>query len=320
MSFSYKKAIVTGGAGFIGSHIVERLLGLGLTVVSIDNYATGNRSNLEPFRSPRLIEVEADVADVEAIRPHFDGVDVVFHNAASKKTVCLKDPRVDLDTNAKGTFNVLELCRDFGVAKLVHASTGSVYGEGRVFPQAETHPLDPVSYYGVSKLAGERYVMAFGALYGMDVTVLRYFHVFGSRQDASNDGGVVAIFCRNVLAGEPIVIHGDGTQLRSFTSVSDVVDANLLVATHPEATREVFNVASGIQVSIEELAASIRALAGVPDLPIIHDNWAAGDIKFFQVDNSKLRALGFTFRTPFEVGLRRTFDWFSEAAAAGRPA
>jgi UDP-glucose 4-epimerase len=312
MTFPFRKALVTGGAGFIGSHLVERLLGLGLEVVSIDNYVTGKARNLAAFRSPRLVEAECDVVDVDRLQTYFDGVDVVFHNAASKKTVCLKDPRIDLDTNAKGTFNILELCRTRGVRKLVHASTGSVYGEGRVFPQTESHPLDPCSYYGVSKLAGEKYVSTFGTLYGLDVTILRYFHVYGPRQDASDEGGVVAIFATRALDGQPLTIHGDGTQLRSFTYVGDVVDANLLVATHPGAVRQTFNVASGIQVSIQQLADHVRELAGAHDVPVHYDGWTTGDIKFFQVDNARLRSLGFEFRTPFRTGLAATVDWFRD--------
>jgi UDP-glucose 4-epimerase len=318
MTFPYRKALVTGGAGFIGSHIVERLLTLGLEVVSIDNYVTGKKRNLAAFQSPRLHEVACDVVDFEGLKRHFDGVDVVFHNAASKKTVCLKDPRVDLDTNAKGTFNILELCRTHGVQKLVHASTGSVYGEGRVFPQTEQHPLDPCSYYGVSKLAGEKYVSTFGTLYGLNVTILRYFHVYGPRQDGSDEGGVVAIFASRALDREPLMIHGDGTQMRSFTYVGDVVDANLLVATHAGAVRRAFNVASGIQISIQELADRVRQLTGAPQLPVHYDDWTTGDIKFFDVDNTALRSLGFEFRTAFPDGLAATVDWFRGEHGRGR--
>ncbi len=319
MNFPYRKALVTGGAGFIGSHLVERLLGLGLEVVSIDSYVTGKPRNLDGLRSSRLSDVTCDVVDFAELSRHFDGVDVVFHNAASKKTVCLKDPRVDLDTNAKGTFNILELCRTRGVNKLVHASTGSVYGEGKIFPQTENHPLDPCSYYGVSKLAGEKYVSTFGTLYGMDVSILRYFHVYGPRQDASDEGGVVAIFAARALAGTPLTIHGDGTQMRSFTYVGDVVDANLLVATHPGAVRQAFNVASGIQVSVQQLADEVRRLAGAPDLRVDYDDWTTGDIKFFEVDNSKLKALGFEFQTPFVGGLARTVDWFRDVERPQQP-
>ena len=181
MQFPFEKALVTGGAGFIGSHIIERLIGMGVSVISIDDYTSGKKQNLADFSSRLLQEVECSVTDYDKLKSYMDGVDIVFHNAASKKTVCLKDPRLDLDVNAKGTFNVLELARDFGVKKVVHGSTGSVYGEGKIFPQAETHPLDPASYYGVSKLAGEKYCTLFSREFDMNVTALRYFHVYGSR-------------------------------------------------------------------------------------------------------------------------------------------
>ncbi len=314
MEFPFNKALVTGGAGFIGSHIIERLLNKGCEVVCIDDYTTGKIENLAGFSRDRLRVVECSVADYEALRPHFDGVDIVFHNAASKKTVCMDDPRLDLDVNAKGAFNVLELARDFGVRKVVHASTGSVYGEARFFPQSETHPLDPTSFYGVSKLAGEKYCTLFSREFDMDITVLRYFHVYGSRQDFSDGGGVVAIFSTRSVKNLPLYIHGDGTQQRSFTYVDDLVDINMLVATDGRSRGEVYNCASGIKVSIQELAENIRSLAGRPDLEIRYDDWMPGDIKVFDVDNSKIKNLGFEFKTSFGDGLRETFDWFAARA------
>ena len=225
MITKYKKALVTGGAGFIGSHLIEELLNEGLEVVSIDNYSTGKKSNLEEFYNhPNLSQVDCDICDYQRVKKYFKGVDVVFHQAASKKTICLKDPRKDLDVNAKGTFNILELARHFGVKKVVHASTGSVYGEAKYLPQNEAHPLNPASYYGVSKLAAERYVDVFRHSHGLDTTILRYFHVYGARQDSSEDGGVVSIFIRLMLSGKPVTIFGDGTQLRSFTYVKDIVN------------------------------------------------------------------------------------------------
>ena len=224
MDFPYKKAIVTGGAGFIGSHVVEELVKLGVHTISIDDYFAGKPENLEHLKGyENFEEVKCDVTDLEGLKEHFGGVDVVFHQAASKKTICLNDPRRDLEINAEGTFNLLELSRDLGVKKFVHASTGSVYGEAQYFPQDEQHPLVPTSYYGVSKLAGEKYVKAFQHLYGLDTTVLRYFHIYGPRQESSDVGGVVSIFSRLMLAGKPITIFGDGTQQRSFTYVKDVV-------------------------------------------------------------------------------------------------
>jgi UDP-glucose 4-epimerase len=310
MSFPYRRALVTGGAGFIGSHLVEHLLKLGVEVISIDNYLAGKRENLDACRGySGFTDAKVDILDYPALKQCFEGVDIVFHNAASKKTVCLRDPRLDLDTNAKGAFNLLELSRDFGVKKFVHASTGSVYGEAAYFPQDEKHPLNPSSYYGVSKLAGERYVMAFARLYNMDVTVLRYFHVFGPRQESGDFGGVVAIFARKALSGQPLVIFGDGAQLRSFTYVDDVVNANLLVASNEGTNGEIYNCASGIKVTVGELAQKILHLAGKDDMKILHEDWTPGDIKVFDVDNRKLISLGFQFSN-FDAGLRDTFEWF----------
>lgn len=315
MKFPFSRALVTGGAGFIGSHIVERLLMLGLEVVSVDNYGAGKKENLSTCRSPKLKDVKCDIRDYDHLRECFEGVDVVFHNAASKKTVCLNDPRADLDTNAKGTFNVLELSRDFGVKKIVHASTGSVYGEAQCFPQDEKHPLNPNSYYGVSKLAGERYALVFARLYGLNVTVLRYFHVYGPRQESSDVGGVVAIFCRTALAGNPLTIFGDGTQLRSFTYVDDVVDANIFAAVDPRTREEVYNCASGLKITVQDLAVQIASLAGGGGAEILYSDWTPGDIKVFDIDVSKIASCGFRFKTSFEDGLRHTFSWYKNREA-----
>jgi UDP-glucose 4-epimerase len=191
-TFTFKRALVTGGAGFVGSHLVEELVKMGVETISIDNYFAGKKENLAHLTQyPNFREEVCDVLDFEKLDTLFEGVDVVFHQAASKKTICLNNPRLDLDINAKGTFNLLELAVKHKVKKFVHGSTGSVYGEAQYFPQDEKHPLVPTSYYGVSKLAGEKYVKAFQHLYGLDTTVLRYFHIYGSRQESSDVGGVV---------------------------------------------------------------------------------------------------------------------------------
>lgn len=309
----YTRALVTGGAGFVGSHLVEELLKQGLEVISVDNYFAGKRENLKQFHDfASFQEVKCDVTDYDELRRYFDGVDIVFHEAASKKTICLNDPRKDLLINGGGTFNVLELARDFGVKKVVHASTGSVYGEPRYFPQDEEHPLNPTSYYGVSKLAGEKYVRAFCDLYDMDCTILRYFHVYGSRQENSDVGGVVSIFGRRVLNGEPLIIHGDGTQQRSFTYVKDLVNANLLVAMADETRGEAYNCASGINVTIGELAEKVKEYFGRNDIQTIYDDWTVGDIKVFNVSNEKIKKLGHEFRWSFDDGLRETLDWLED--------
>jgi UDP-glucose 4-epimerase len=317
--FPYQKALVTGGAGFIGSHIVEELLKLGIEVVSVDNYFAGKRENLVGLEPQELLhEIECDVTDYDALKQCFEGVDIVFHEAASKKTICLNDPRRDLEINAKGAFNVLELARDFGVRKVVHASTGSVYGEALYTPQDEEHPLRPTSYYGVSKLAGEKYVQAFAHLYGLNTTVLRYFHVYGPRQESSDVGGVVPIFIRRLLHGQPPIIFGDGTQQRSFTYVKDVVRANLLVAVHPQAQGEAYNCASGAKITIHELADRLVRLCGHEgQLEPLYDDWAPGDIKVFDIRNQKLRDLGFEFEMDWDRGLRETLAWYRHRFKAG---
>ena len=285
------KCLVTGGAGFIGSHICEYLAGEGHEVISVDNYVTGKREN----HVAGVKYIEADVLD--ALDEVMHGVDVIYNNAASKKTVCLKDPRKDLDTNAKGTFNLLELAVKHKVKRFVHASTGSVYGEPQYAPQDERHPLNPVSYYGVSKLAGERYVEVYRKMYRLSTTILRYFHVYGPRQDSSGEGGVVAIFADRIKRGKPITIFGTGDQERSFTYVGDVVKANMV------AGEGVYNVASGRQFTLKQLIRAIEMITG-KKAKIRYDKWQAGDIREFDVCNRKI--IDLMKFTPFFDGLKMT--------------
>lgn len=312
----YRKAIVTGGAGFVGSHLVDKLLGLGLEVISIDDFSAGKDVNIQHnLANPRFKSVRADVSRIDEIRPHFDGVDVVFHQACSKNTICMLDPARDLEVNATGTLNVLLCAKDAGVKRVVHASTGSVYGEPKDFPTNEQHQLAPVSYYGVSKLAGEKYAILFNGLHGRDVVALRYFHVYGPRQDNSDVGGVVSIFCRRAHQGRNLTIYGDGSQVRSFTYVGDVVRINLLAAVHPDMPGRAFNCASGVRITIQELAERVIAHYG-NKISIDYADWKPGDIRNFNVDNSLLKSMGFDFRQDFEEGLQETLSWTSSFIAA----
>ncbi|MBX3395777.1 MAG: SDR family NAD(P)-dependent oxidoreductase [Phycisphaerae bacterium] len=321
MDFTFKKALVTGGAGFIGSHLVESLVKAGVDTISVDNYYAGKHENLEHLKGYKNFrEVKADVTDFAAMEKLFPGVEVVFHQAASKKTICLNDPRRDLRINAEGTFNLLELAVKHKIRKFVHASTGSVYGEAQYFPQDEDHPLIPTSYYGVSKLAGEKYVRAFDHLYDLDTTVLRYFHVYGPRQESSEVGGVVSIFVRLMLQGKPITIFGDGTQQRSFTAVEDVVKANLLATMSKSSRAQAYNCASGIKVTISELAGMIAEDLGIRDQKIEYKDWMPGDIKVFEIDNTRIRRdLGLQFVTDFRAGLRRTIGWARDYFQGRKP-
>lgn len=284
-----KKVLVTGGAGFVGSHLCEELVNLGSNVISADNYSAGKKENIKFLQKyDNFQAVNMDVTQKDGWNDIFTDLDIIFHNAASKKNICLMNPQRDLEVNAGGTLNLLLLASKFRVDKFVHASTGSVYGEPEIFPSDESHPLNPVSYYGVSKLAGERYVAAFNRLYGMNTTILRYFHVYGTRQESNEFGGVVSIFLRKILENKSIEIFGDGQQVRSFTYVKDLVKANLLAAVTPGASGEVFNAASGISISINELATGLKKLTK-SDVSIIYGKPLVGDITNFDISNEKIK-------------------------------
>ncbi|HUE78789.1 MAG TPA: SDR family NAD(P)-dependent oxidoreductase [Sphingomicrobium sp.] len=303
-----RKVLVTGGAGFIGSHLSEALVELGAEVVCLDDLSAGRRANVAHLdQRPNFRFVHMDVCDdspdMDSI---FDGLDTVFHNAASKKNICLVNPQRDLTVNAGGALNLLEKAKSHGVRKFVQASTGSVYGEPQIFPTTEDHPLYPVSYYGVSKLAGERYVDVFHRLHGLDTTILRYFHVYGPRQESNEFGGVVSIFLRRLTSGQNPIVFGHGRQVRSFTWVGDLVEANLRAAADPKATGQAYNAASGVRVTINELADGMLALLD-PDkrLSVEHGEPLIGDIMEFDVANAKIRRdLGLTFETDFWGTLR----------------
>ena len=299
------KTLVTGGAGFIGSHICEALLKQGHEVISVDNYIAGHSANLEHIKhDPNFKEVFCDVLDVGQMTRLLKGVEVVFHEAASKKNVCERSPVMDLETNARGTLQLLEMCVNAGVKKFIHASTGSVYGEA-VGIQDENHPVNPVSYYGISKLAGEKYVMLFKDR--IKTTVLRYFHVYGKRQDCSAYGGVVSIFNDNLKNDKPLVIYGDGTQERSFTHVDDVVKANLFAMDNDITDGQVYNCASGISVTVNELATALMLLHNKPLNPVYYEDWLPGDIKRFEIDNRKIKhEMGIVFTIDLKEGLEKT--------------
>lgn len=308
----YQRALVTGGAGFIGSHLCQRLLELGLKTIVVDDLSTGKKENIIPYlKNRKFIFIEADITDFDKMEKIFKKyrLDIIFHQAASKKTICLKNPKRDLEINGKGTLGLLQLALKYKVKKFVHASTGSVYGELQTKIQDEKHPLNPASYYGVSKLAGEKYVILFHKLYKMDTTVLRYFHVYGPRQEFSPYGGVVAIFIRNCLKNENPIIFGTGRQERSFTYVNDVINANLMVAINPKAKGEIYNCASGIHVTIKDLLNQINKLFRQNNnFKIIYEDWIPGDIKEFNIDNSKIRKMGLAFVTDMKPGFLETYE------------
>jgi UDP-glucose 4-epimerase len=238
--------------------------------------------------------------DVREIDAHdLRGVDVIFHQAASKKTICLNNPINDLLINAGGTLNLMLKAKEAKVKRFIHASTGSVYGELKQKVQDETHCTDPVSYYGISKLAGEQYVR----LINPEAVVMRYFHVYGPRQDGSEVGGVVSIFATRMIQGQPPMINGDGMQERSFTYVEDVVNANVFFMENDYSG--IYNVASGDHINLLTLVDNLNSIIGTELKPQFLPP-SIGDIKYFNVSNEKLLSYGFKFQTFFKEGLRNT--------------
>jgi nucleoside-diphosphate-sugar epimerase len=314
--FPYKTALVIGGAGFIGSHLVDALLTEGVAVATLDNYSWGLPANLEEARrrsGAHLANFGEHLCDItNRIPDPFSPYDVVFHLAANHMGASMKDPARDAEVNLMGMYNVMDFCRRCGAKKLVYASTGSVYGSYRWRTLTEDLACNPVSYYGIHKLAAEKAALLYGKLNGLDVTALRFFNVYGPRQRSDDvGGGVVSVFCRRVLEGLPLTIHGDGSQTRAFTYVSDIVDACLLAAKHPATRSDVFNVGSPNPFSILTLATTLKELAG-DHQPFEHGERRAGDVDTFFVDSSKIGQLGHEFRVPFAQGLAQTFAWHKE--------
>ncbi len=307
--------IVTGGAGFIGSHLCDALIARQHHVTCVDNLvgtaaSTANISHL--LEHPNFVQVTEDILEW-AERAELRDVACIFHLAVSKNAVCLANPERDLLVNALGTLRLMRAAARDGVRKFVHSSTGSVFGEIGV-RHTDDAPRLPVSYYGVSKLAGESYCRVVGDISGLDYSILRYYHVIGPRQADSEVGGVVPIFVRKALSGQPLTIDGDGGQTRSFTSVHDAVRANLIAAEHPQARGRGFNCASGVSVTISELADFViretRSHVGVR-----HGPARVGDIRHFDVDSSGLRELGLEFDTDWQAMVRGVIDFAAQAAA-----
>jgi UDP-glucose 4-epimerase len=295
--------VVTGGAGFIGSRLCEALLDRGDRVTCVDSVVgtDGTTRNVDHILDdPSFVLVNEDVltwAEDVILRD----VDCIFHLAASKKSASNDDPERDLAVNALGTLRLLHAAVRDGPRKLVHASTGSVIGEADRRHTADLPSL-PVSYYGASKLAAESYCRVVGIRSGLYYTILRYYHVIGPRQDNSDRGGVVPIFARHALRGEPLTIEGDGNQTRSFTSVHDAVRANLIALEHPDARTATLTCASGVRVSIRQLADYVFAETG--SAGGMHRAPERGDIRHFHVDNTALRRLGLDFATDWQAMVR----------------
>jgi UDP-glucose 4-epimerase len=303
------RVLVTGGGGFIGSNLVRALLERGDTVRVLDNFATGNRANLETVRDDVEV-VEGDLRSYERVHTAVRGVELVFHQGALGSVPrSVQDPLTTTAVNVEGTLNVLLAARDETVRRVVFASSSSVYGNVGPMPLAEGVAPNPISPYGVAKLAAERFCVSFHHVYGLETVALRYFNVFGPHQDPSSQyAAVVPRFIRAIAAGQTITIDGDGTQSKDFTYVANVIAANLLAGDAPAAAGRVLNVAMGGSESVNAVAETIGRLLGRevfsvngPDRP--------GDVRLSCADISAAReALGFVPVVGLEDGLRNTIE------------
>lgn len=312
--------LVTGGAGFIGSNLVEALLRRGKAVRVLDNFSTGSRANLEGLPGKPEV-IEGDLRDRDVVRRAVEGVEGVFHQAALRSVPrSVDDPIATNDVNVAGTLGLLVACREAGVRRVVYASSSSVYGDDPTLPKREGQTPRPISPYAVSKLAAEHYCVVFSRLYGLETVSLRYFNVFGPRQHPeSRYAAVIPRFLQQAVAGEPLEVHGDGEQSRDFTYVENVVEANLLAMEKQGVAGEVINVACGERTTVLGVADAIARCLGRP-LPRRHTPPRPGDVRHTLADiGCAEKLLGYRVQVGFEEGMRRTCEAFlARYGARGR--
>lgn len=302
------KILVTGGAGFIGSNLVDSLIKENHEVIVLDNLSTGKKENL----NKNTYFYNIDLRDLSKLNSLFEKErpEIVYHLAAQinvRKSI--KDPFYDESVNIAGSLNLLECCKDYGVKRIIYSSSGgAVYGEPQKLPAPEVHEIRPLSHYGASKFAVESYLSVYNAIYGLDYVTLRYANVYGPRQDFLGEAGVIAIFIRNALLGEPLIIFGDGNQTRDFVFVKDVVGANLLSLKY-KGNHRIFNIGTGVQTSINRIAEEIEKSIGKKIL-VRKEDAIKGEVRDTYLDISRAkRELGFSPSVSISDGIRLTFEW-----------
>ncbi|MBT3317545.1 SDR family oxidoreductase [bacterium] len=306
-----KKCLVTGGAGFIGSHIAAELVSRDCEVTVLDNLSTGKLENMESFKD-EVDFVQGSITDLDLLNECFQGIDTIFHQAALASVPrSVDDPVTSNDHNVNGTLNVLVAARDAGVGRVVYAASSSAYGDSDVLPKVETMPSKPMSPYAVNKYVGELYLKVFNDIYGLSAIGLRYFNVFGERQDPQSQyAAVLPLFITQLLAGDTPTINGDGSFSRDFTYVGNVVHANILAAQIDNPDGAIVNIACGDRISLSQLYESISSLLSVDKEP----NYAEtriGDVPHSQADISMAKQLlGYEPVTSFQIGLEKTVNWY----------
>ena len=311
-------ALVTGGAGFIGSHIASALASAGARVRIIDDLSTGYRENLEEIRG-EVDFIHASLAEEEPLRKALEGVELVFHEAAIPSVPrSVENPRQTHIASVESTFSLLLASREKKVRRIVYAASSSAYGDQPMLPKVESMLPEPLSPYAVAKLVGEHYCQVFTRVYGLETVSLRYFNVFGPRQDPSSQySGVISRFISALLGGERPVIYGDGEQSRDFTYIDNVVDANLKAAESSRAIGQVINIANGERISLNQLLDELKSLTGKSDVVANYTAPRGGDVKHSLADISRARSLlGFEPRVDLRAGLQLTIDWWAKSRFA----
>ena len=300
-------ALVTGGAGFIGSNLVRSLLGRGYSVVILDNYSSGADENLP--KGPKLEVMRGDVREYQDVFRAGTGADVAFHLAAQVGNVLsLEHPDTDLVTNALGTINVLKACHELSIPQMVYSSSSAIFGETAYIPVDEAHPKAPVSAYGISKLSAENYCLVLSAGYGLKVACLRYFNAYGSNQRFNPYGNVLPIFVEQALKDEPLHIYGDGEQTRDFVDVRDLVEANLLA--YDNSAHGMFNIGTGMATTINQLAQHVIEAVGT-EVPINYSPARAGEVRDSVAEIGKaVSQLGFRPSISIKQGVKDYVSWY----------
>ena len=313
-----KKFLITGGAGFIGSNLADALIAQGGSVRIIDNFATGYRENLDEI-SGDFDFIEGDLNDETKLRQALEGVEVVFHDAALPSVPrSVANPKETHEACVNATFKLLLAAKEAGVRRLIYAASSSAYGDQPTLPKIETMLPEPLSPYAAAKLMCEYYCQVFTRVYGLETISLRYFNVFGPRQDPSSEySGVISRFIDALMTGKTPIIYGDGEQTRDFTYIANVVNANIRAAETTKGIGEVMNAANGDRVTLNELLEVLKKITGKENVQAEHREARSGDVKHSQADNARAReCLDYEKLVGLEEGLRRTIEWWQTSRFA----
>ncbi|MEP6945705.1 MAG: SDR family oxidoreductase [Acidobacteriota bacterium] len=312
------RVLVTGGAGFIGSNLADELIRQGARVTIIDNFSTGNRENLEEIAG-HFEFIEGDINDDAAVSKAIEGVEVIFHEAALPSVPrSVENPAETHRACVDGTFNLLVKAKETGVRRFIYAASSSAYGDQPILPKVESMPADPLSPYAVAKLTGELYCRAFNNVYGLETMALRYFNVFGPRQNPSSPySGVISRFIDALMTGMTPVIYGDGAQSRDFTYIANVVDANIRAAQATEGLGQTLNVANGDQITLNRLLEVLKGITNTQAVTAEYLPARTGDVKHSQADNTRaVEWLGYQELVGLEEGLKNTIAWWKTSRFA----